>query len=410
MLALFIFNSVWGLQQFLIYRQGDVFDNAVLIERGQVTQEDEGKAAVATGKLQVAQTVTDGDYRVSADCFVLVRTVEMMQNVISGDTVITDYCDYPVGNIVGDGGERYENPPFPERRNTIWFGSATFGNGTLRLGQGFTEMLYDTARENGSMTVITPEVVPHGFTLCEDGSLVSGDPDNPAVGDVRITYTALMPGYVDRVLAAGVVENGILVKTTAHLSQITQQTESFAEYKESVYGSYRSAALGFVMFAVVSAILFVVFLLKSKRASFNVKPAKTKKRVLSLLLIMLLLTSCGLRAFADFGDYGGDSDYGYDSNDSYDYDYDSDDYDYDYDDDDDDYDYDYGGYGYEIYNAYYSYEPNEDDSYYGGYCMRDAGGNTIQKACYEKPDNTYTGLVGGAFFVSVAVVVAAIIL
>lgn len=67
-----------------------------------------------------------------------------------------------------------------------------------------------------------------------------------------------------------------------------------------------------------------------------------KNKILAILLSLLLVTSLTVAVGADFGDFGGDSDYGggfdsYDSYDSYDYDYD------DYDDDDDNYYYYSGG-------------------------------------------------------------------
>ena len=67
------------------------------------------------------------------------------------------------------------------------------------------------------------------------------------------------------------------------------------------------------------------------------------KKILSLTLALAVLLSGAftLLAGADFGDYGGDSDYGYDGGD-YDFDF-GNDYDYDYDDDDDDWY--FGGWG-----------------------------------------------------------------
>lgn len=69
-----------------------------------------------------------------------------------------------------------------------------------------------------------------------------------------------------------------------------------------------------------------------------------KRSILKYITVIIaLLFTFALTANADFGDYGGDADYGYDYNDSYN-DYDGyDDYDDDY--DDDDYDDDYKGGG-----------------------------------------------------------------
>lgn len=71
-----------------------------------------------------------------------------------------------------------------------------------------------------------------------------------------------------------------------------------------------------------------------------------KRKLLGIIVAVIVLLTASLSTHADFGDYGGDYDYGgYDSFDSYDsYDYDYNDYDYDYDDNNDDYYY-YGGSG-----------------------------------------------------------------
>lgn len=91
-----------------------------------------------------------------------------------------------------------------------------------------------------------------------------------------------------------------------------------------------------------------------------------KKKILALIFAVLLLFAFPLNAFADFGDYAGDSDYGYDSNSSYDYGsyggYDDDDNDSYYYNDDDDDDDDSSS------NSYYSYihSSHDDDNHFDG--------------------------------------------
>jgi len=67
------------------------------------------------------------------------------------------------------------------------------------------------------------------------------------------------------------------------------------------------------------------------------------KKLKYIIFAVLITAAFIIPGHADFGEYGGDYDYG--GNDSYDYDYDygDNDYDYDYDDDDDDNGYNYGG-------------------------------------------------------------------
>lgn len=86
-------------------------------------------------------------------------------------------------------------------------------------------------------------------------------------------------------------------------------------------------------------------------------------------VVIALVFSLAVTCYADFGDYGGDYDYG--GND-YDYDYDYDDYDYDYDYGNDyDYDYDDDDYDYSSVSGYYSGSTSDDDdsSALGGFIV-----------------------------------------
>lgn len=87
-----------------------------------------------------------------------------------------------------------------------------------------------------------------------------------------------------------------------------------------------------------------------------------KKKILALLFAILLLVAFPINTFADFGDYAGDSDYGYDS-----YDYGSDSG-YDYDDDDDDYYYHDDVDDEHTTRSYYNYihSSHDDDNHFGG--------------------------------------------
>ncbi len=81
---------------------------------------------------------------------------------------------------------------------------------------------------------------------------------------------------------------------------------------------------------------------------------KKRSVIVILSLCLIFSQSFALIAGADFGDYGGDSDYGYDYDNDYDYDYDYD--------DDDDYNWNYGG---------------SSGSSYGGSSSGDSGGSLL---------------------------------
>lgn len=105
----------------------------------------------------------------------------------------------------------------------------------------------------------------------------------------------------------------------------------------------------------------------------------------AVIIIMTLLFAAPSRSFADFGDFGGDDDYGYD------YDYDDDDYDYDYDyDDDDDYDYDYDD------------DDDDDYYYYGGDSYSSGGGSSSGSAAgYQSGQSNTWDNITGAFYMLV---------
>ena len=104
---------------------------------------------------------------------------------------------------------------------------------------------------------------------------------------------------------------------------------------------------------------------------------KKFKRAALFLSATLLLFVLAPFVPADFGDYAGDSDYGYDDYDSYDYDDD----DYDYDDDDDGWFFggsgSSGGSGGK--SSYYSFgDYPAEDVYYGAMRLADSLGRTIR--------------------------------
>lgn len=140
------------------------------------------------------------------------------------------------------------------------------------------------------------------------------------------------------------------------------------------------------------------------------KPIKKAAFLLCVLAMLFLLAPF---APADFGDYGGDSDYGggYDSYDSYDS----------YDDDDDDDSYGWfgssGGSSGSTKDYYYHFSAYPIDAvYYGAVELADYAGNAVKagyldsSALYpEEGDDDGVTLVGGLFFILIVAIIVVII-
>ena len=143
---------------------------------------------------------------------------------------------------------------------------------------------------------------------------------------------------------------------------------------------------------------------------------KKLKRAALFLSAALLLFVFAPFVPADFGDYAGDSDYGYDDYDSYDYDDD----DYDYDDDDDGWFFggsgSSGGSGGK--SSYYSFgDYPAEDVYYGAMRLADSLGRTIRDGTLSTEalrtpgdDDSGAALVGLALLLGTAAIVTVVIL
>jgi len=107
--------------------------------------------------------------------------------------------------------------------------------------------------------------------------------------------------------------------------------------------------------------------------------------IVAVITVISLLFAVPIKSRADFGDFGGDDDYGYDYDyDDYDYDYGDDDYDNDYDDDD------------------YDYDDDDDYYYYGGDSYSSGGGSSSDSAAgYQSGQSNTWDNITGAFYMLV---------
>lgn len=133
-----------------------------------------------------------------------------------------------------------------------------------------------------------------------------------------------------------------------------------------------------------------------------------KKKIFAILFALLIIISVPVFSHAEFGEYAGDSDYGYDSGgyDSGGYDYGG----YDYDDDDDDDRY-YADNKKEVTTLYYSYVygSHTDDDSFGGYF--DSNGKSISISSIKTEDDTeanYSAVLGAMVLGAIIIVVVAV--
>jgi hypothetical protein len=170
-----------------------------------------GKLVHISGMLQPATAARDPDFGVTADRLVrLTRTVEMyqwqeesstqsQQNLGGSKTTEKTYSykrtwlGQPVnsGNFKVPGG--HQNPPMPQR-------TATFDAGGVKLGAWQVDpSVLDKLTQFAPLHV--QSAPPSGYQASGDGFYRGPDPGQPAIGDVRVTFSGV-PAQTVSVAAA----------------------------------------------------------------------------------------------------------------------------------------------------------------------------------------------------------------
>ena len=309
------------------------FPELTVINDGNTSAENDGKMIFAVGKPVTTKPARDDFSGVTSPGFVLKRTVEMYQYTTDGQSVYTEFRDEQISNIRGSGAE-YDNPVFPENlTNAYFFGEATLG-GSLRLSES---ALYTIAEEYCEFRDFKDyEEFDNSFGIRLNSGVyyIGKDPENPEVGDVRITYSYLPSDFEYSFTFIGKQENMTFCAADDEANAIVLHEEITPEqYYYELAGKPDDTARGLITVAVVlliiAAVVFAVKYIKSNKSG--------KKRrnyaIIFVLAALLALYPAKLIGSADFGDFGGDSDYGdWGGNDwgsDNDYDWgDDDDYDY----------------------------------------------------------------------------------
>lgn len=354
---------LWGGYK-LPQESGDaIVKNAVVIENGTTSAANDGKVVFASGKPVIKENPKDPVTGISADGYILVRDVEMYQYYIDDDTVYKDFISEQRKDIAGRGGETYTNPDFPaDLSAAVICADVYIDGGNLRLGEDylctFNESNYKYFNYSHDLADIDNSVKIDGYTYAT-GWYYSGSTSDYQLGDIRIRYKYLPASSLTEISAVG-LQNGTTLGgiSNAEKAFMTDKTCSVQEMSEIISGNNHSVAVFLLFLALVNFVIALVI--------FLVKKGKLKKQAVNAVILALAVVSLSLfpliNAKADFGDYGGDYDYGG-------YDYGGNDYDYGGN------DYDYGGYDNdydyttrETTTAYYYYisGSRSDDLIYGG--------------------------------------------
>lgn len=275
--------------------------------------------------------------------YVLVRKVEMYQYFIESDTVYMQFFSTQQKNVSGLNGEEYINPVFPsDIENAVFLGDVKLESTGLDLAPEYVltfasdtvaNRLYRYFDSDYALESLMIERGNNleGYTLWDIG-YYTGDTESPEIGDLRVIYYYLPCDSVKELSLIGKVDGNTFGGAEGNDGEVmTDKTISVDEVREVFYADHGSPAKAMLVIALVCLIIAIIILLK--RLGVIGKKAVKNLAVILVALSICLASFTTLISSADFGDFGGDSDFG--GGGGGDYDFGGNDYDYDYDDDDD---------------------------------------------------------------------------
>ncbi len=275
--------AVWGGYQDQKYkRESAVFDSAVTIEDADALtpaqlREYDGKPVCLIGTLTVKETPVDPLTGQSAPgALLLERRTEMYQYSTDGDSVLTGFYDYQQANVTGQGGELYENPVYPSEIGSVTM-LADVCAGPVALGDPYVRAFdtYYPFIDRAVYAVLTPSApFDNAFGLTLRGDVyTNGDPDDPQIGDIRISYRYVDAKQYDGKMAffgtlrSGALEGG---ETDANAFML-QNCGTVARARETITESSGGNAHGLFAMAALHAaaavIVLAVILIKRRKES-----------------------------------------------------------------------------------------------------------------------------------------------
>lgn len=176
--------------------EGEAPTPAATVDPAHPDPADEGRTVSLTGELTVSGMPRDDQLGVTAHAALLHRDVAMFQ---WREHCEGAGCRYDTGWEDGAIDSRAFRDADPHRNPAEQpFSDAVFEADAVRIGALTVEPALLRTLPTQPLTVTLGQLPPNlaaSFSV-RDGALYSGDPDAPAVGDVRIRYRQLQPGTV----------------------------------------------------------------------------------------------------------------------------------------------------------------------------------------------------------------------
>ncbi len=271
---------IWGGYQSKKYqRESAVFDNAVTVENADALtaahlKEYDKKQICLVGELTVTDAPTDPLTGITVPgALLLERRTEMYQYSTTGESVIMGFYDFQQANVTGKGGELYENPVYPSDLGALTM-LANVSVGPVALGKTFVRTFdsYYNFIDRAEYTDLAATAAfenAYGLTL-RDGVYTNGDPDDPQIGDIRITYRCVdAKQYAGKMTFFGTLLDGELESVSEDDAFMIQNCDSASQARETVTGaSSGNAHMLYVMAALNAAaavIVFVIVFIKRKK-------------------------------------------------------------------------------------------------------------------------------------------------
>ncbi len=263
-----------------------MFIGALLLAWGiyavSLSQSDLGELDYYSGALHFEENADQGAYDEDFDVYVespyLRRKVEMLQfDVDKYDDLTVVWSEDPIFIAEAEDETRY-NPDFPEYpKSESFYGTLSIGDEGVLLGETYIDKLsykgylyFENEGKVYDVGGIEDMDMVAGLIPADDYAFVSGDPANPEVGDIRVTWETIDPvDFQPEYSAAGVLKNGVL--------EPTEFDEFFYDYKiseEEIRASFEDTnkyvGIGMIVIGLLGILVPIFMIIKDKR---NQKPA-----------------------------------------------------------------------------------------------------------------------------------------
>lgn len=269
MILVVLFTS-WGIYQFSLSKGSSIFTDAVVPEDGHYLSENEGKYVCISGKPVSQGKITDPLTGVTVEGLILRRNVYMYQYEIENDTVMKEYLPYQQENIEGDGGEKYENPEFPEDLdNAVIIGDAVVGE--YRVNKRFLSELNSESFSDEDAYVFKGIKLPvfdnkYGLKPTTEG-YKNQTKEKPQIGDIKIVYDYLPSENVEDITFFGIQKDGYIGTDSKNdICYMSGNSENPIETANLAFSEHAETAKGMlVIAAILAASSIIIYFSKNKK-------------------------------------------------------------------------------------------------------------------------------------------------